>query len=111
MKRRDYRADRRGRKAWIAAAAAAAAGTLAIMPPTSRAFVVSWNQPAGGNWSGLNWSSVNGSGPPSSTDFAAFNIANSYNVGLDVNPTVSGVSVGGSNVTFAGSLGHTLTNT
>ena len=49
-----------------------------------------WNK--AGNWS---------AGVPSgAADTANFNIANTYNVTLDISPSISAVNVGGSNVSL-----------
>src|SRR5690349_20165171 len=113
MKRRRFHA-RRGRVLRISSTAGAAtAAMLAFTPRSAQGATVSWTNAAGGNWgSAANWvAGPTGSTPPATTDNAAFNILNGYTVSLDVNPSISGVGIGGSNVTFAGSLGDTLTNT
>ena len=97
----------------VASAAAASAAAVAVVPAHSfaSAAVVSWNQPAGGNWSGLNWTGGAGANAPAANDTAAFNLAGSYSVNLNVSPSVAGLQVGGSNVTFTNSTaGRTFTN-
>src|SRR5438045_6794414 len=69
----------------------------------ARAGTVSWNNAAGGTWSGANWTGGVGTNPPTSSDTANFGIANTYNVTLDTSPTVNSFTVAGSNVTFLNS--------
>ncbi len=74
------------------------------------ALTVSWNNASGGNWTGSNWTGGGGSGPPGSGDTANFALANTYNVNLDISPTVNNCTVAGSNVTFTNSTaGRTFT--
>jgi hypothetical protein len=116
MKHRTRRAGQRKRAGWlesIASAAAASAAAVAVVPAHSvaSAAVVSWNQSAGGSWSGLNWTGGVAANAPAAEDTAAFNLAGAYTVNLNVSPTVASVQFGGSNVAFANSsVGATFTN-
>ena len=95
------------------AAVGTVAGLLAAagMPRVSDAVIVSWNAGGGGVWSGANWSGGVGSNPPTGADTANFAIAFSYNITLDVNPSINNMTVAGSNVTLLnGTVGRTLTN-
>jgi hypothetical protein len=65
--------------------------------------VVQWANAAGGNWSvGSNWV---GGVAPTSADIASLDLAGTYNVTLDVSPTVAGLVIGGAsgNVTLTAS--------
>src|SRR5688572_6583583 len=86
------------------AVALAVAGALAPAA-VARAVNIPWTNAAGGNFGlATNWNS--GAGPvPGVNDTAQFNIANTYTVTLNVDPSVQTVQVGGSNVTFANSVG------
>ena len=76
------------------------------------AATVSWNNAAGGNWSGPNWTGGVGTNPPTSSDAANFAIANTYNVTLDISPSINNLTVAGSTVTYLNStIGRTLTTT
>src|SRR5688500_17964082 len=88
------------------------AGWFALWQPRlSDGATVSWNNAVGGNWSGLNWTGGVGANPPQSGDTAAFNLAATYNVALDVSPSISSTTIGGSNVSFSNStVGRTYTN-
>src|SRR5215203_63690 len=98
-----------GRARWISSVVASAA--LAAIPAGTLASLVTWNQPAGGNWTGLNWVGGVGNSPPVAGDAAAFNLANNYNVNIVSNVGIANVIVGGSNVTFlAFSPGFTFAN-
>src|SRR4051812_7636101 len=105
MNRRSCRDGRRQCAAWIASAAAATAATLAVMlTPPAGAATVTWNTSTGGTWGTPNWTGGVGINPPTSADIAAFNLAATYNIDLNINPNVSGVQIGGSNVTFTNSF-------
>jgi hypothetical protein len=59
----------------------------------------------------LLWTGGVGINPPTTNDVAAFNLAATYSIDLTISPTVSGVQVGGSNVTFTnGTAGRTFHN-
>ena len=86
------------RSAFVFTAAAAAA--FSLFARAGAAATVPWTNAGGGNFSDVNnWNS--GAGPvPASGDTAQFNIANTYTTTFDGSVTNSGLSIGGSGVTF-----------
>jgi len=99
--RRDGRGGAQHRWKASAAVVVAVAGTSLPTRLASAATTTAWTNMGGGsfNVSG-NWSA----GVPGLADTAQFNILNSYAVTLDINPSITAMSVGGSNVTFANTV-------
>ncbi len=94
---RNYRHSRRKMYACIATSIA----SLAMTGGLQGAVTTAWNTATGGNFNTPgDWTM----GVPGSADTAQFNIANTYTVSLDVSPSITSMSVGGSNVTFANSV-------
>ncbi len=99
---------RKTQRAWRRAALTVAASILASA--AANGATIPWTNSGGGSF-GVpgNWNS--GAGPvPTTPDTAQFNIGNTYNVALNISPTNTAVSVGGSNVTLTNSAaGRTYT--
>jgi hypothetical protein len=82
------------RKCAIALAIATASASASLLQGAT----ISWSNAGGGNFNtASNWNS--GAGPvPGSADTAQFNILTTYNVVLDINPSINAMLVGGSNL-------------
>jgi hypothetical protein len=67
---------------------------LSLVVRQVAANTITWVNAAGGNWSvGANWST---GVAPVSTDVVGIELAGTYTVTLDVNPTIAGLNLGGS---------------
>src|SRR5439155_21556577 len=83
---------------------------LAASSMTASADTITWTNSSGGNWStAANWNS--GAGPvPGPADDAVITLAGTYTVTLDVDATLTSLTLGGSSDTQTLSASsHTLT--
>lgn len=81
----------------VASATGLTSATSAGLNVTAPANLISWINPAGGNWSvGANWSRGTA---PVATDTVNISLAGTYTVNLDINTTVTRIEVGGASGT------------